>query len=133
MFPRLSLDTPIVAVAPLAVFGAPDDAFELPPPPQPATASAARRSKAPAAGRVMNRLVLIEYGSFRMSPLVTRTSVVAVPLEGIGGNGRRPVPLTAVLESLLAGSGAGRWPRRPGRAQTTKLSEARQRPGKEAA
>jgi hypothetical protein len=60
MLPRLSLDTPTVAAAPLAVFGGPDDAFELPPPPQPATASAARRSRAPPAGRVMSLLALIE-------------------------------------------------------------------------
>jgi hypothetical protein len=52
------LDTPTVAAVPLAVFGGPDDAFELPPPPQPANASAARRSKAPLA-IVMDRLSLI--------------------------------------------------------------------------
>src|SRR4029079_16995156 len=40
-----------------------------------------------------------------------------VPREGIGGTGRRAVPLTAVLESLLAGSGGWRWPRRRGRTQ----------------
>jgi Ohr subfamily peroxiredoxin len=43
-------------------------------------------------------------------------SVVAAPREGIGGTGRRAVPLTAVLEFLLAGSRAGRWPRRRDRA-----------------
>jgi len=36
--------------------------------------------------------------------LVARTSVVAAPREGIGVTGRHAVPLTAVLESLLAGS-----------------------------
>jgi osmotically inducible protein OsmC len=52
--------------------------------------------------------------------LVTESSVAAMSPEGIGGTGRRAVPLTAVLEFLLAGSGAGRWPRSPDGAEGRK-------------
>jgi hypothetical protein len=44
---------------------------------------------------------------------MTENSVVAEPRPDIGGTGRRALPLTAVLEFLLAGSGVERWPRRP--------------------
>jgi hypothetical protein len=56
MLPRPALDTPTVAVPPLAVFGGPDDTLDLPPPPQPAAASAASRSTAPPASKVMDLL-----------------------------------------------------------------------------
>jgi Ohr subfamily peroxiredoxin len=55
--------------------------------------------------------------------LVTRTSVVVAPPEGIGVSGRRAVPLTAVLECLLAGSRAWRWRRRPDRAEARMLED----------
>src|SRR4051812_21590019 len=116
MLPRLSLDTPTVAAAPLAVFGGPDEAFELPPPPQPATASAASRSKAPPRGRAMNLLCFMDM-RLLSSPSVDGNSVAAEAPEGIAGTGRRALPLPAVLEFLLAGTGVGRWPRRPERSR----------------
>jgi hypothetical protein len=64
MLPRLALDKPTVAVRPLAVFGGPDDAFELPPLPQAAAASAVRRSKAPRAGKVMDLPCFIDVAPF---------------------------------------------------------------------
>jgi hypothetical protein len=63
MLPRLALDRPTVAVRPLGVFGGPDDAFESPPP-QPAAASAVRRSKAPRAGKVMDLPCVIDMAPF---------------------------------------------------------------------
>jgi osmotically inducible protein OsmC len=69
----------------------------------------------------MNRLALIEIRLLSNPFVAVEISVVAAPREGIGGTGRRAVPLTAVLEFLLAGSRAGRWPRRRDRAEARML------------
>jgi hypothetical protein len=39
---------------------------------------------------------------------LTENSVAAEPRRDIAGTGRRALPLTPVLESLLAGNGVGR-------------------------
>src|SRR6266550_722635 len=121
MLPRLSLETPTVAVAPPAVFGGPDD--DLPPPPQPATASAASRSKAPAAGKVLSLLAFIVLRLLSSPFAGDRNSLVPSRPRGIGGTGCPVLPLTAVLEFLLAGSDAGRWRRRPERAQASSWAQ----------
>src|SRR4026207_755760 len=95
MLPRPSLDTPTVAAAPLAVFGAPDDAFELPPPPQPATASAARRSKAPPAGKVKALLIFVDMWLLSSPSGGDGESVVAERPADIAGTGRRGVRVAA--------------------------------------
>jgi hypothetical protein len=102
MLPRLSLDTPTVAVCPLAVFGGPDDEFDVPPPPQPATASAASRSTAPPAANLMDLLSFIVVQLLSNLSVVTENSVAAELPRGISGTGPRALPLTAVLEFMLA-------------------------------
>jgi hypothetical protein len=65
----------------------------------------------------MDRLFLIVMRLLSNPSVIDGVSVVAEPARGIAGTGRRALPLTAVLEFLLAGSRVGRWPRRPERAQ----------------
>src|SRR5215207_8817879 len=91
MLPRLSLDKPTVAVCPLAVFGGPDDAFDLPPPPQPATASAASRSTAPPARKVMDLLRVMSKRLLSIRRSLTKNSLVPGPRRDIAGTGRSGV------------------------------------------
>jgi len=56
----------------------------------------------------MDRLFLIVMRLLSNPSVIDGVSVVAEPARGIAGTGRRALPLTAVLEFLLAGSRVGR-------------------------